>query len=131
MQEDVYNKMPCIQQGRGHFLDESSMYGCSVCFIDRLHIVSDTSDDFSAYECVSQPQAYSLLANNARPTSPPEITYMNPFRLQDVSLFPLDLQQRLAQLPIIKQIAILKHPELQEKYFPEYCQPPYIPGNSS
>ena len=89
----------------------------------RLHIVSDASDDFSAYERVTQPQAYKLLEQDACSCSPKEQYYSNPFRIQDISSFPEDLQNRLSQLPLLKQIAILKSPRLQQLYFPEYCQP--------
>ena len=89
----------------------------------RLHIVSDASDDFSAYERVMQPHAYSLLTQDTSPSSPKEQFYTNPFRTQDISSFPEDLQNRLSQLPLLKQIAILKSPRLQQLYFPEYCQP--------
>ena len=50
-------------------------------------------------------------------------TYQNPFRQIDVSSFPPDLQQKLQKLPFMTQIAILKDPALQQKYFPEYCYP--------
>ena len=89
----------------------------------RLHIVSDASDDFSAYERITQPHAYSLLEQEAHPSSPKEQFYINPFRIQDISCFPEDLQVRLSQFPLTKQIAILKNPRLQQEYFPEYCQP--------
>ena len=95
-----------------------------LCFHYRLHIVSDTSDDFSAYETVIQPSAHHLTTGSSSSNkTPSRNVYHNPFRDHDLSSFPLDLRQRLAQFPIVTQIAILKNPELQLRYFPEYCYP--------
>lgn len=47
--------------------------------------------------------------------------YSNPFREYDLASFPPDLQIELEKLPIIKQIAILRDPNLQMKYFPQFC----------
>ncbi|KAK8794406.1 hypothetical protein WA171_003529 [Blastocystis sp. BT1] len=109
--EDVYNKMPCIDNSNPvHY--------------EQLHIVSDASDDFSAYETVIQPTAHRLTGEAGSSNQKPSWSvYHNPFREHDISSFPLDLRQRLAQFPIVTQIAILKSPELQLRYFPEYCYP--------
>lgn len=47
--------------------------------------------------------------------------YSNPFREYDIASFPPDLQMELERFPITKQIAILRDPYLQMKYFPQFC----------
>lgn len=47
--------------------------------------------------------------------------YLNPFREYDISSFPKDLQEQLEQFSVLQQIAILRDPKLQQRYFPQYC----------
>ena len=47
--------------------------------------------------------------------------YKNPFREYNLSAFPQDLLDELSTFPFLQQIAILKDPCLQRKYFPQYC----------
>lgn len=91
-------------------------------FRRRLHL--DTATDEYAVSQADLDSAHHFIYNSGRVTGTTSVSlYENPFRRIDVSSFPLDLQQRLQQLPIMTQIAILKDPALQQKYFPEYCYP--------
>lgn len=91
-------------------------------FSRRLHL--DTATDEYAVSQADLDSTHHFIYNSGKVTGTTSVSiYENPFRQIDVSSFPLDLQQRLQQLPIMTQIAILKDPALQQKYFPEYCYP--------
>ena len=87
-----------------------------------LHL--DTApDEYSLSEAnLSSGREYPSTVND-RAESRPKSFYRNPFREIDMSSFPAELRQRLQELPVPTQIAILRDAKLQQKFFPEYCHP--------
>lgn len=78
-------------------------------FSRRLHL--DTATDEYAVSQADLDSTHHFIYNSGKVTGTTSVSiYENPFRQIDVSSFPLDLQQRLQQLPIMTQIAILKVP---------------------
>lgn len=88
----------------------------------RLHL--DTApDEYSLSEAnLGSGREYPSTMND-RAESRPKSFYRNPFREIDMSSFPAELRQRLQELPVPTQIAILRDAKLQQKFFPEYCHP--------
>lgn len=88
--------------------------------IHSLHIIEE--DEMMENKVSHSFYGNAHYSSDYHPTSTTKIIYSNPFREYDLSSFPEDLLQQLNRFPILQQIAILKDPQLQQKYFPEYCK---------
>ena len=88
--------------------------------IHSLHIIEE--DEMMENKVSHSFYGNAYYSSDYHPTSTTKIIYSNPFREYDLSSFPEDLLQQLNRFPILQQIAILKDPQLQQKYFPEYCR---------
>ena len=70
-------------------------------FSRRLHL--DTATDEYAVSQADLDSTHHFIYNSGKVTGTTSVSiYENPFRQIDVSSFPLDLQQRLQQLPMTK-----------------------------
>lgn len=118
----------CVQQDPVHCQGHGEWILCErpvwfhLFWLNPSHLTPiPSTDSVNVNETVVQPASRVVLNFPVSLPSDADAFYRNPFRELDVASFPLDFQRRLKEFPFLTQIAILKNPELQKRFFPEYC----------
>ena len=116
-------RISTVQEERARYRDWIRMISIGMNSVIKFRLYIPCESELPTVEKIVQHNFsgkphYLLNAEDVR-YSP--ICYSNPFRQIEISSFPKELQEELNSMPISQQVAILKSPVLQKKYFPQYC----------
>ena len=105
-----------IQQDK---IEKTISFFMYFCLFFSLYIQNESDDNMESENKSFKGSAHHLIQVQDYQYS--SSLYRNPFREFDLSSFPKDLLDELSKFPFLQQIAILRDPYLQQKYFPQYC----------